>query len=266
MTESAETQFVEGNLTAAVSLATHAVKNQPRDAKQRTFLVELLCFAAEFDRARAQLDTLSRIVPESRLGAEHLLRLITGEQIRRQVLAGVRPVSWLAAPSVAAEARASGVQALGAGRSADAAEILSRAELARTPIAGTHGTVAFGDFRDLDDRLASAVELITDAGGYGWLPLEDIAQIQFRPTQLARDLIWRSARIRTVTGATHQSFVPALYPVSDRDTDSLKLGRETDWRQPVEGVFLGAGRKLILVGETDLDILQLQKLEFGASS
>ena len=266
MTGSAETQFAEGNLATAVSLATQAVKNQPRDAKQRTFLVELLCFAGEVDRARAQLDTLSIIVPESRWGAEHLIRLITGEQIRRQVLAGGRPVSWIAAPSVLAEALAGGLLALGAGHLADAAEIFSRAELARPPIAGSHDAVVFADFRDLDDRLGSATEVITDAGDYGWLPMEDIAQIQFRPTQLARDLIWRSARIRTVAGETHQSFVPALYPASDMDADSIKLGRETSWSQPVEGIFLGAGRKLILVGETDLDLLQLWKLEFGAPS
>jgi type VI secretion system protein ImpE len=48
-----------GQLKPAITALGEELKKQPLDAKRRTMLFELLCFAGEYDRAEKQLDMLA---------------------------------------------------------------------------------------------------------------------------------------------------------------------------------------------------------------
>ena len=70
------------------------MREQPADARARTFLFELLCFAGEFERARKQLSALAQDANDTRLGVTFYLAALTAE-IDRQAFyeedAPVRP-------------------------------------------------------------------------------------------------------------------------------------------------------------------------------
>ena len=61
--------FDAGRLTEAIEAMGAEVRNNPTDARRRTFLFELLCFAGEYDRAEKQLDVLSQDSQAAATGA-----------------------------------------------------------------------------------------------------------------------------------------------------------------------------------------------------
>ena len=46
------------HLSAAISELNQDIKRHPTDARLRTFLFELLCFAGDYERAQRQLDVI----------------------------------------------------------------------------------------------------------------------------------------------------------------------------------------------------------------
>ena len=59
----------EGKLQEAIQALGTEVRDQPDDARRRTFLFELLCFAGDFSRAEKHLNLLSDSNPDAALGA-----------------------------------------------------------------------------------------------------------------------------------------------------------------------------------------------------
>ena len=55
-------------MSDALKALAAEVRDNPTDARRRTFLFELLCFAGEYDRADKQLEVLGQAGPESELG------------------------------------------------------------------------------------------------------------------------------------------------------------------------------------------------------
>ena len=51
--------FQAGRLDEAIQALGAELRDNPADARRRTFLFELLCFAGEFDRAEKHLDILA---------------------------------------------------------------------------------------------------------------------------------------------------------------------------------------------------------------
>ena len=58
-----------GQLREAIKALGDELRKKPLDAKRRTFLFELLCFAGEYDRAEKQLDVLAVATGGARRGS-----------------------------------------------------------------------------------------------------------------------------------------------------------------------------------------------------
>ena len=67
--ENANQLFQAGKLKEAIEALGTELRNNPDDARRRTFLFELLCFAGDYDRADKQLDLLADAGPNSGMGA-----------------------------------------------------------------------------------------------------------------------------------------------------------------------------------------------------
>lgn len=52
----------------AMKALSAELRDNPTDARRRTFLFELLCFAGEWERADKQLEVLGQAGPESEMG------------------------------------------------------------------------------------------------------------------------------------------------------------------------------------------------------
>jgi len=76
--------FQAGKLTEAVQALGAELRENPTDAKRRTFLFELLCFAGDFDRAEKHLHLLSEGGPNKEMGALLYRGVLAAERARQE--------------------------------------------------------------------------------------------------------------------------------------------------------------------------------------
>ena len=79
------------------------------------------------------------------------------------------------------------------------------------PFAGECDGEPFEDLRDLDDLTAPFLEVLTSTGKYYWVGWERIEQLEFKPPQYLRDLLWRQAEMVIRGGPDALVYVPVLY-------------------------------------------------------
>src|SRR5512138_1594599 len=74
-----------GQLAEAVRSLSAELRDNPSDAKRRTFLFELLSFSGEFDRALKQLDILAQAGPQAEMGTLIYRAAIQAEHQRQEM-------------------------------------------------------------------------------------------------------------------------------------------------------------------------------------
>jgi type VI secretion system protein ImpE len=260
---SATDLFRDGQLDEALAAAADAVKKAPTDPAARLLLAELLCFTGDLERADNHFDALTGAEPQLMTWALSSRQILRAEQARRDFYASGR-VPTLLAPAEGAVRHLleASVQARG-GDGPGAAALAERAEAERVHPRGNHAGLPFEDFRDLDDLTASVLEVLTSKGDYYWIPLDRVESIEFQPPARPRDLIWRRASLVVRDGPDSEVFIPALYAgTSSESDDTLRLGRQTDWRGGDGTPVRGVGQRTFLVGDVDVPILELTDLTF----
>ena len=231
----AETLFKQGKLNEAIDALTAHLRERPEDARNRTFLFELLCFAGEFDRAAKHLDVLAQASEGSAVGALLYQGVLQAERTRREKFESGGPESG-PAPAHA--------------------------------LSGALNGKPFQSLMDADRRIGARVEVFA-AGAYLWLPYEHVASIEMKPPQRLRDLIWAPAVVRT--GPSFQGrelgevLLPALCPLSyEHPDDGVKLGRLTEWVEDEDHKEIPLGQKMLLVDGEEIPFLEVRNLEIHA--
>ena len=222
-----------GRLAEALKAQSAEVRDNPADARRRTFLFELLCFAGDFERADKQLEVLAQAGPNSEIGVLLYRSAVYAERQRQ--------------------------------------DLFSRGEYPKEspaqPAPGTFNGKPFTAFADADPRIGARLELFA-AGTYLLLPIEHIAWIRMEPPKRLRDLLWIPAAVRakpSFKGAElGEVLLPVLAPFSwQHPDDAVRLGRSTVWEKrdgyPEEVPF---GQKMWLVDNEEIPFLELRSLEF----
>ena len=232
----AQELYRAGHLSAAIQALNAEVRDNPADARRRTFLFELLCFAGEYERADKQLEVLGQGGPASEMGVLVYRSALYAERQRQDLFAhGEYPLE----PNPDA-----------AGRS------------------GVLNGNAFTSISDSDPRVGARLEVFA-AGNYLLLPLEHVASIQIQPPKRLRDLLWTPAAVRTTPafkGAElGEVLLPVLYPLSWQHADeTVRLGRATVWEQRQgSDQDLPFGQKMWVVDDEEVPFLELRALEFN---
>ena len=228
--------FRAGHLADALKALSAEVRDNPTDARRRTFLFELLCFAGEYERADKQLEVLGQAGPSSEIGVLLYRSALYAERQRQDLFTR--------------------------------GEYPQRSEAPASARAGTFNGKAFNSFSDADPRIGARLEIFA-AGNYLWLPLEHVASIQIEPPKRLRDLLWTPAAVRTTPafkGAElGEVLLPVLAPFSwKHPDDAVRLGRSTVWEQ-IEGSDeeIPFGQKMWLVDGEEIPFLELRSLEFN---
>jgi type VI secretion system protein ImpE len=153
--------------------------------------------------------------------------------------------------------------AMRSGDTGAASELVEQAAQARAPVAGTCNGQPFDDLRDLDDRLAGVLEVITATGKYYWVPWSSLRTLELAPPERPADLLWRKAEIDVAGGPEGQVFIPVRYPTPTGDgwDDQLRLGRATTWGGEDPGPVHGLGQRMLLVGQDSLAWMEIQRIE-----
>lgn len=224
--------YRDGQLQLAINTLGEELKKQPLDAKRRTFLFELLCFAGEYDRASKQLDILSDANKEAAAGAMVYRAALHAERTRQEMflkdelpLGTIHPV-----PS------------------------------------GTLNGENFTSLEDADPRIGAHLEVFI-AGSYTWIPLAYIESVEMQAPKRLRDLLWMPAILHTTSDFRltdlGEVLLPAITPLSwKHPDDAVRLGRTTVWEDDEKYGGIPYGQKLLLRGDKEEPFLELRHLTF----
>lgn len=254
--------YSAGKLDDAIQAALTAVKANPGDKNMRFFLAELLCFGGEWERADRQLDSVVQQSTDANLLALLFRQLIRAEIIRDQVFSEGRAPELVVALPRDAELQLELCAALRLKHGADVPKLVSAAEEARGAPSGECNGQAFTGIRDLDDRIAGVLEVLTANGKYFWVPWASVKTLELEKPQRPMDLLWRKASIDVAEGPEGEVYIPTRYPgAASPDWDAqLRLGRSTAWRGDEDTAVTGMGLRMLLAGEEALSIMELTSL------
>jgi type VI secretion system protein ImpE len=221
-----------GQLQPAIDALGVELKKQPLDARRRTFLFELLCFAGEYDRASKQLDILAGSSTEAAGGALLYRSALHAERTRQDMFLR---------------------------------DELPLASAHPSPSGQLNGT-AFDEISDADPRIGSHLEVFI-AGSYTWIPLVHIESVETEAPKRLRDLLWLPAILRTTPDFRLQDLgeilLPVLAPLSWQSADdAVRLGRVTEWLDDEKYGDIPAGQKLLHFGDNEEPFLQMRSLSF----
>jgi type VI secretion system protein ImpE len=260
--------FRAGRLREAIEAQSAEVRAAPSDIRRRWFLVELLCFAEEWERADRALEVIAVQAPRQQAAVLSFQHLLRGEEVRRQVMNEGRAPEILGAGGDSLRSAVAAILCLREGRPEDAAHILEEGGSPAAVGGIRNGDERFDNFRDLDDVCSSFVELIAEAGRYHWVSVTDLELIEIQPLTSARDLIWRPAHLAVRGGPAGNVFLPAIYSIFPTDLrteadDALRLGRRTEWLYRSGSPVRGLGLRTFLVGDMDVPIHELGRVQFA---
>ena len=221
-----------GKVRDAERALSVALRDNPADVAQRTFLFELLCFSGQYDRAEKQLGVLAKGSQDAEMGAVLYYSALHAEKTRHAMFQKQEFPGAAAAPSPA----------------------------------GTLNGKPFASISDADPAVGARLELYA-AGAYLWIPFEHIASIQIAPPRVLRDTLWTPAFV--LTGPSFkgtdigQVIIPAIYPFSWKsDDESVWLGRSTQWVADDDGHEFPVGQKMFIVDGEEVPLLEIRSLEF----
>jgi type VI secretion system protein ImpE len=225
--------FQAGKLNEAIEALGVEVRDNPTDARRRTFLFELLCFKGEYDRAEKHLNILADATPDSRVGAVLYFSALHAERLRQDLF---QKKDYPVTPA------------------------------AGNPRGGTINGQPFESLEDADPRVGPRLELFA-AGAYLWIPFEHIESIEMEAPKRLRDLLWAPALVRTGPAFKEKELgevlLPVLAPFSWKNPDDdVKLGRSTVWTENDGDSRLPAGQRMFSVDDEDFPLLEIRKIEF----
>jgi type VI secretion system protein ImpE len=225
--------FQSGNLKEAIQALGALLRDNPADAKSRTFLFELLCFTGEYDRAEKHLNILAGENSQSEMGAVLYLSAIHAAREREGMFERHAYPTEEVPPS----------------------------------LKGTLNGEPFESVEDTDPRLGARLELFA-AGAYLWIPFVHIESIEMEHPKRLRDTLWAPAIVKTGPSFKGQELgqvlMPVISPQSCKHANSnVVLGRATEWVESPDGDAAPVGLKMLSVDGEDYSFLEIRKLEFA---
>lgn len=225
--------FRAGKLNEAVQALGAELRDHPTDAKRRTFLFELLCFAGDYDRAEKHLHVLSQGGPTSEMGALMYRGVLAAERARQEMF---EKREYMPGPAPA--------------------------------FTGELNGKPFESLADADSRIGPRLETFA-AGTYLWIPFAHIASLEIQPPRRLRDLLWIPAMLRTGPGfkgtELGEVLIPVLSPLSWKHADDqVRLGHATVWEESEEGEEIPLGQKMLLVDGEEIPLLEVRNLRIAA--
>ena len=253
-----------GALSPAIGVLGTRLRAAPADHASRALLAELLCLAGAFDRAEAQLAVLAQQTVDRPVAIARLRHLIRAASAREAWFTEGAVPALLGEPTAAQRVAMELAVAMRGTDAAQVAALLAQAEAMRSRTPGSADGVAFDDLRDVDDRCAWFLEILTGDGGYMWVDMASVAGLRFQPAARPIDLLWREARMALHDGRVAEIVIPAQY-VDPSAGDAQRLAQVTDWTERPGGAFAGSGQRLWLAGEEARGVLDLHELTFAAA-
>lgn len=250
----------DGKVEEALEHAKGAVREKPSDAEARHIYIDLLIIAGDFERADNQCGIAATFQPDAVMGFALLRHQLRGMAARQAwFTAGAVPEF----PDGPTECDRQAMKLAIANREGDreaTLAILNELERLRGERAMRCNGIEIDDFRDLDDRIPHALEVIMSGGAYLWIDFSRIAALQIEPVTRLRDIAFRPAQLTLIDGAVAPVLLPAIYHHAN-GADALSLvGRSTEWLELPTGLTVGQGQRCFLVGDELRSLNEIRQL------
>ena len=235
-------------LQTATEEAKAHVKANPQDKEGRFLLIDLLVLIGDYERADRQVTLAATFSPNDAMGLSLLRNELRGMFARDAWFTSGAIPAFPGGPTACDQAAVRLNIADREGDGSEARRALDAIEELRGQRPMSWNDRAVDDFRDLDDRIPHALEVITTGGAYLWIDYARLASLKLEPIARPRDLAFRRAELKLVDGAVASVLIPAIYP-DTRGEDGYRLGRQTDWIEKQTGLTIGLGQRSLLVGD-----------------
>ena len=181
------------DLSGARAMLVEAVKRAPADASARYALAEVLILQGDFERADTHLDMASTQDPTLGTLVALLRQLVRAAVHREEVFTAGRSPDLVTEPTPVIE---TALRILLESRQGDdAAALREEADEAAPELSGVCDGTVFTTLRDLDDRTADVLELLTPTGKYVWAPWSQVVSLAAPPR------VWRPAERNRASGS-----------------------------------------------------------------
>lgn len=238
-----------------------AIRAEPAKALLRIYHFQLLCVLGDWQKAIDQLQVCAQLdsatVPMARAYREAILC----EILRAEVFAGRKsphilgePTPWLGYLT----------DALKQAQPEEASKLRQQALHLAPASVGSVDDTPFDWMCDGDSRLGPVCELYAN-GCYYWLPFEAIEKVCFEKPADLRDLVWQASEVTLVNGGVLNGFIPSRYPLVGDDSDSVKLSRQTQWKDLGNEHFAGLGQRQWLTNADEYPMLEVRRINFKRS-
>lgn len=252
-------QLDQADVDGAVAAALAQVKAEPSNVDARRLLIDLLIVAGDFERADKQADILSKTSVDLTLAMSLLRGRLRAANARAAWFSEGAAPAFPEGPTTRDQAA---IELAIAVREGDA--VATRAALdGLTNLSDSSQMTVNGkpveSFRDADDRVPHALEVLCTNGSYMWVDFELIEAITFGEAKTVRDLIWRPSKLTLRDGSESEVVVCGTYHATDQ-SGGHRLARHTDWLELDGGIVAGVGQKAYLAGDDALYALDLKSL------
>lgn len=252
-------QLDDADVAGAVAAALAQVKAEPSNVEARRLLIDLLIVAGDLERADKQADILSKTSVELALAMSLLRGRLRAANARAAWFSEGAVPAFPEGPTPRDQAALELAIALreGNGDATRAAldALTAISENAELLVNGA----AVDSFRDADDRVPHALEVLSTNGSYMWIDFDLIEAVTFGEAKTVRDLVWRPTKLTLKGGSESEVVVCGTYHAAE-EGDKHRLARQTDWLELAGGVVAGVGQKAYLAGDDALYMLDLKSL------
>lgn len=255
----------QGNVKAALTALQNKVRDNPSDAKLRTFLFQLYAVQGEWQKALTQLSVVGDMDALSLMMVQAYREAINCEALRASIFAGKHspvvfgePETWLAELIQVLPLLADGkTQEANALRN----QAYEQAPATSGQITiGENAPVDFAWIADADSRLGPVLEAMIN-GRYFWIPFHRIQQIDIEPPEDLRDMVWMPAHFIWANGGETMGLIPTRYPGSEASSDDqIRLSRKTDWEDAGGGLYVGLGQRTLTTDVEDYALMDVRKI------
>ncbi|WP_298463613.1 type VI secretion system accessory protein TagJ [uncultured Erythrobacter sp.] len=260
----ADELLASGDIAGARKQLIEEVRANPGDIPIRMFLFQIFALLGDYERAKAQLETIAKLDPEARMLAVAYNQCMDAEEKRARIFAGeeaapiLAKVEWGNALADALQARQQGA--------ANADALYAAAfDAAPTSAGKTDSGLEFEWMADADPRLGPATEAII-AGNYGLVPFAALEDLTINEPVDLRDTIWVQAEFGMAQGARVAGFIPARYPGSEKaDDPAIIRGVSTAWTGDDENGYCLGHRLFAFSDGSEIPLQQLRKVEFRSA-
>ncbi|MEI5681081.1 MULTISPECIES: type VI secretion system accessory protein TagJ [unclassified Mesorhizobium] len=250
-------------LGEAIEIAKAHIKTSPSDKEARHIYIDLLVLAGDYARADAQCSLATTFAPEDTMGFALLRNQLRAMAARDAWFSTGAVPEFPQGPSQLDTAAVRLNVAHRSGSREETAAALESLEAVRGEQPMLWNGKAVSDFRDLDDRIPHALEVIMTGGAYLWIDFAKIAAVSVEPIARPRDLAFRRAELSLIDGASAPVLLPGIYHGTG-DAEKLVLGRETEWVEEATGITTGRGQRCFLAGDELVSFHDAETLEAAA--